>query len=272
MGTGQHQRDFLAGGLAAVAAGIVFGKTMSIPLAGVLAAFLILLALSLVLARKGHEWTWAVLLFLCFVSGALRFISAYELPQTDISHFAGEELVAEGILVEEPYGELTEEGFVRMRYRVDVRKAWRGKEELSVSGGMYVYGTTRENALEREARIGDVIRMSGRIRLPHGIVICLCQEGERRKKIFGWLGLHRKIIFFAALAGAMFFAGWKLSRPPEVMVAFIDVGQGDAMVVRTVHGHGVMFEKRFSILIRKYGAETAWNMGFAVPAPLESLC
>ena len=31
-------------------------------------------------------------------------------------------------------------------------------------------------------------------------------------------------------------------------------------------------DKRFSVLIQKYGAETALNMGFAVSVPLKSLC
>ena len=91
----------------------------------------------------------------------------------------------------------------------------------------------------------------------YGVLVYAIQSSERKALVRARLFPYRKGILCALLAGILFFAGWRWSRPPEVMVAFIDVGQGDAMMVKTVHGHAVMFEKSFSFLMQKYGAETA---------------
>ena len=76
----------------------------------------------------------------------------------------------------------------------------------------------------------------------YGVLLYAIQAGERRERIRAWMVLHRGKLLPAILAGAVFFVGWQWSRPSEVMVAFIDVGQGDAMMVRTPHGHGLMFD------------------------------
>ena len=105
----------------------------------------------------------------------------------------------------------------------------------------------------------------------YGVLVYAIQSPERKTLIRTWLFPYRKGILCALLAGILFFAGWRWSRPSEVMVAFIDVGQGDAMMVKTVHGHAMMFEKRFSFLMQKYGAETAWNIGLAASEHMKFL-
>jgi len=74
------------------------------------------------------------------------------------------------------------------------------------------------------------------------VLVYAIQSPERKALVRARLFPYRKGILCAVLAGILFFAGWRWSRPSEVMVAFIDVGQGDAMMVKTVHGHAVMFD------------------------------
>ena len=38
------------------------------------------------------------------------------------------------------------------------------------------------------------------------------------------------------------YAGWHFSQKPEMQMHFIDVGQGDAALLITPHGHGIMFD------------------------------
>ncbi len=76
----------------------------------------------------------------------------------------------------------------------------------------------------------------------YAVMFCLIQEERRKETICNWVRLHRSLLLCAVLAGGMFFAGWRLTRPAEVMFSFIDVGQGDSMLMKTVHGHAVMFD------------------------------
>lgn len=166
MEIGQHQGDFLAGTLAAVAAGILAGQWMAVPVWMWAACFALLLAAAALLAWRQHRMAWMAVLGLCFVTGALRFAMAYALPGNDISRPAGNAATVGGIITEEPRTVECADGTIKLRYAVEVHEVKDGNGKRSATGGMYIYA--RAKARVPEARIGDGIEASGTIRLPRG--------------------------------------------------------------------------------------------------------
>ena len=68
------------------------------------------------------------------------------------------------------------------------------------------------------------------------------QSEERRGAVFSWCSERRKALFAAVLLAAAAVALWQFSRPQEMAVHFIDVGQGDAALVVTPHGRALMID------------------------------
>ncbi len=70
----------------------------------------------------------------------------------------------------------------------------------------------------------------------------LAQPEERRSAVFAWCGERRRILFAALCIAVLSAALWQISRPQEMAVHFIDVGQGDAALVVTPHGRALMID------------------------------
>ena len=70
----------------------------------------------------------------------------------------------------------------------------------------------------------------------------LLQPSERKQALFAFLSAHRKQELAALAAVIVFFAAAHLARPDEMAVHFIDVGQGDAALVVTPHGHAFLVD------------------------------
>ena len=68
------------------------------------------------------------------------------------------------------------------------------------------------------------------------------QPDERREAAFSWCSERRRALFAALLLVASAVALWQISRPQEMAVHFIDVGQGDAALVVTPHGRALMID------------------------------
>jgi competence protein ComEC len=68
------------------------------------------------------------------------------------------------------------------------------------------------------------------------------QPQERRMRVYRWLIVHRQGIMGSGLCLGFFVAGYYFTRPPELAVHFIDVGQGDAALVVTPHGRAFMID------------------------------
>ena len=68
------------------------------------------------------------------------------------------------------------------------------------------------------------------------------QPEERRKIILAWCSERRKAFFVVFLLCLSAVSLWQISRPQEMAVHFIDVGQGDAALVVTPHGRALMID------------------------------
>ncbi|WP_074572149.1 DNA internalization-related competence protein ComEC/Rec2 [Selenomonas ruminantium] len=74
-----------------------------------------------------------------------------------------------------------------------------------------------------------------------GLGLFLLTE-EQREKAAAWLKQRRKLLGIGALVLLAFVISMHLAKPKELQVHFIDVGQGDAALIITPHGHAFMFD------------------------------
>lgn len=115
---------------------------------------------------RGRAFAWAVLLLLAFAIGFFRMQAAWQLPETDISHYAKQEVRVSGVLTEEPRRTVDVQGQERVRYTVDAKQVQVGGEKQKASGGLYVYAAAPKDG--ELPQIGDTIAARGKIRTPHG--------------------------------------------------------------------------------------------------------
>ena len=71
-------------------------------------------------------------------------------------------------------------------------------------------------------------------------IVFIPQEYRAKAKEFIYIFRNYIIIVFAFLL--IFLFSWQTMRPREMAVHFIDVGQGDAALVVTPHGHAMLFD------------------------------
>lgn len=76
----------------------------------------------------------------------------------------------------------------------------------------------------------------------YGLLVFLVQERSRQEALLQYIKERDRLIEVGACAIVLFFAGWQLTRSPEMAVHFIDVHQGNSALVVTPHGHGVMID------------------------------
>ena len=68
------------------------------------------------------------------------------------------------------------------------------------------------------------------------------QKAERRVQAVRWCSQHWRTLGMGAAGCLLLAGGWLVSRPPEMAVHFMDVGQGDAALIVTPHGHAFMVD------------------------------
>ena len=167
MRAGQAQLFFLNALLLVLCCGMGAASLASWPPAlwsGLTAAALIVCCFFLL--RSSGKTPYAFLL-LFFVLGGLRISFAGLVPDSDISHRAGQNVQLAGTLLEAPRVVDEGENGVRLRYIVEAEKV-RGGGEAAVSGRLYIYAHLKQGQPLPEARIGDCVIAGGTVRKLHG--------------------------------------------------------------------------------------------------------
>jgi len=78
--------------------------------------------------------------------------------------------------------------------------------------------------------------------LYYGLLLILFMPKQYRKKAERLLLCRRRMTVLIAAVLAIVLVSWKFMKSPEMEVHFIDVGQGDAALVITPHGHAMLFD------------------------------
>ena len=168
MKEGQGQLSFLLALLGALCGGIYAADQSGIALElwALLAAGLFLLCCFLLFRSSTRTWVVFVLLF--FVLGALRMAWSLLLPTTDISYWAGEEIMVYGTVTEPPRSLEDGEQGLRLRYLLEVEGIYKENQALPASGHIYVYARQRAGQAAPAVQIGDRLQAAGKVRRLHG--------------------------------------------------------------------------------------------------------
>lgn len=167
--TGQQPQLFLAGCLGMLCLGIKLAALSGLADSGGLrAAWGFFLLLSAYLSYRASRWAWLAVLAMLFLLGILRFAASDTLPESDISHWARQEVKVTGTLREEPRVTADLTGQKKIRYTVDAEKVKLLGREQAASGGLYIYCRAGETGEVPSVRIGDKLTASGTVRTPHG--------------------------------------------------------------------------------------------------------
>ena len=76
----------------------------------------------------------------------------------------------------------------------------------------------------------------------YAVLAFVCAPKEYRERLCAFMKEHRQPIGAGFLALLLALFSWRIWRPDEMEVHFIDVGQGDCALVRTPHGHAMLFD------------------------------
>lgn len=168
---GQHQEPFLLGLLCMLCLGIGaawhWQAAANVP-------FLVVTIVALASAaawgiRKACSWTWLCFMLMAFLLGGLQMWRACGLPAGDISGYAHEEITVTGSLTEAPLLRKAADGSYRLRLTLEAEQVKQGREEpRTASGKLYAYCRMEEEPAEDWALVGDRVKVSGKVRLPHG--------------------------------------------------------------------------------------------------------
>ena len=110
-----------------------------------------------------YSWLWLSGLFL--VLGIMRFLAVYELPATDISHWAGKDVEIQGVVLETAKISEDKRG-KRVTYLIETDSVQASENGRKSSGRAYVY--TRPVDAVPVAEIGDRITVRGKVSEIHG--------------------------------------------------------------------------------------------------------
>ena len=171
MRAGQYQRAFLAGLLAALSLGIACAAWLQITFSAAWPYLIVLLLFgtlaSWCLVLRKSERTWIAFLGLFFILGLARFAAAYELPQTDISHFAGMAAL-HGTVTEEPRVTVGKDHVMHIRYTVAAERVIQEGKPYAARGHAYIYTRCNSSDAHPIGQIGDALTAVGKLRRPHG--------------------------------------------------------------------------------------------------------
>lgn len=119
---------------------------------------------------KARSWTWLCFMLIACLLGGLQLWRACDLPAGDISLYAHEEITVTGSLSEAPVVRKSADGSYRLRLTLEAEQVrQREREEpCTASGKLYVYCRMTEEPAGDWALVGDKVRASGKVRLPHG--------------------------------------------------------------------------------------------------------
>ena len=168
MKIGQQQEEFLVTALFSLGLGIFAGSVFSVSLSALCVALFALLVLSGGLLSVQSRWAWLSFLLVFFCLGMIRFSCAEMLPTSDISKWKGNVVRVTGIAAEAPRKTETADGTQKLRYLLNAKQVEVQGKKYSASGNMYVYASIKQGETVPDARIGDEVTASGKVRIPHG--------------------------------------------------------------------------------------------------------
>lgn len=202
MREGQYQEGFLALLLIVLAAGIFIAAQAwaGAPTAGLFGVLALLLGVGAYGAWRRRAWAFIAIALAFLALGVLRYESAAYVPDSDVSHYAREDVRVRGVLTEPPRVTQNSRGEWRVRYTINVTGVKQGPDWERASGGLYIYAAAPKasdaeqknttngsdgaatssatdggrsklaiNAAPRVAgEVGDIVTASGRVRLPRG--------------------------------------------------------------------------------------------------------
>lgn len=153
-------------GIAAVFSGILPQNTA---LFAAVAVFFGVAVFGAVICHAGNRLTIPAVLIFFLALGILRGTAAFDLSPMDISHRAGQEVTVEGTVDGEVRRSTASDGSTKLRYVVAADRVRGTDGSVSpVSGKLVIYARVKEGDHVKTARIGDRVRATGEIRLPHG--------------------------------------------------------------------------------------------------------
>ena len=171
MKPGQHQEFFLLGLLAMLCLGIGMAWHFRAD-ANIVCPAAALAVLALAAAwgiRQERPWTWLCFGLAAFLLGGLRLWMAWALPAEDISCYAREEITVTGSLSEAPLSRRAADGTYRLRLTLAVEQVQKARSAPQpASGKLYVYCPMAEEPAADWLLVGDRVKASGKVRLPHG--------------------------------------------------------------------------------------------------------
>lgn len=115
--------------------------------------------------RRKNLTAWVIASIIFFALGGLRFFAVDNLPQDDISKFAGQQIFMAGTIREEPQKKILANGLTQMRFIVDVQTAKINGAEQKISGGLILTYYPKSDDEIPAARIGDKISADGNLKL-----------------------------------------------------------------------------------------------------------
>lgn len=119
----------------------------------------------LVTLRRKNLTAWIIVPIIFFALGGLRFFAVDNLPQDDISKFAGQQIFMAGTIREEPQKKILANGLTQVRFIVDVQTAQINGAEQKISGGLILTCYPKSDDEIPAARIGDKISADGNLKL-----------------------------------------------------------------------------------------------------------
>lgn len=109
------------------------------------------------------------LIFAAFIITGLRIYTALSIPEDDVSHWQGQQVTVAGVIEGEPRISQDKMGVNHIRYVLRVIDITADGVKKTARGKIAVYS---KEMVQRETKVhhgrsGDVLKVSGKVRLPH---------------------------------------------------------------------------------------------------------
>lgn len=154
--------------LAAMAAGVLFMEHFGSSTRFLIGTCAAAIMFGIIFTWRRKDLTaWIVVPIIFFALGALRFLAVDNLPDNDVSKFAGQSVQISGVVREEVQTKILPNGLTQVRFIVDAEKIKLNGEEKKISGGLILTCYPKEGDPLPTARIGDRISAYGNLKLLH---------------------------------------------------------------------------------------------------------